>query len=174
MRHRCYFHNDIVAMPTIVYPGTFDPITLGHLDLITRAAPLFDRLVVAVADSSAKKPLFDLEQRIALVKEVIGEADNIDVIGFDTLTTELLDSLGANVMLRGLRSGTDFDYEWQLARMNQLQRPGTDNLFMMPSPSVSAISSSFVREISRMGGDISRLVPAAVQRALAERQQKER
>ncbi|MGJ8514881.1 pantetheine-phosphate adenylyltransferase [Carnimonas bestiolae] len=161
-------------MPIIVYPGTFDPITLGHLDLITRAAPLFERLIVAVADSRAKQPMFNLDQRIALVREVVDGQGNIDVIGFDTLTTELLDSLGANLMLRGLRTGTDFDYEWQLARMNQLQRPGTDNLFMMPSPSVSAVSSSFVREIAKMGGDTSQLVPTAVQRAIEKLQQEER
>lgn len=156
-------------MPSIVYPGTFDPITFGHLDLITRAVPLFDRLIVAVAASSSKTPLFSLDERVRLAREVTAGFENVEVIGFNELTTSLLDRLETNVLLRGLRTGTDFDYEWQLAQINQLQRPGTESLFMTPAAEYSSISSSIVREIARFGGNVSRLVPAPVVTALLAR-----
>ena len=154
-----------------VYPGTFDPITLGHADLIARAAPLFDRVVVAVAQSAGKHPAFELEERIDLAKRSLTGLDNVVVHGFDSLLAHFVKKIGAGVILRGLRAVSDFEYEFQLASMNRHLIPQAETLFLTPAEQYSFISSSLVREISRLGGDVSDFVPPAVQQALKQRWQ---
>src|SRR6478735_2444829 len=149
-----------------VYPGTFDPITNGHIDLASRAAPLFDRLIVAVADSSSKGPAFDLDERIALARTALGGIANVEVCGFASLLADFVEEIGAGVILRGLRAVSDFEYEFQLASMNRHLIPGVETLFLTPAEQYGFISSSLVREISRLGGDVSGFVPAAVAAAL--------
>lgn len=152
-----------------VYPGTFDPITRGHGDLVARAAPLFDRIVVAVAKSSGKAPAFPLEERVALATEALAGLPNVEVRGFDTLLATFVGEIGAGVILRGLRAVSDFEYEFQLASMNRHLIPQAETLFLTPAEQYSFISSSLVREIARLGGDVSGFVHPAVQRALRQR-----
>lgn len=152
-----------------VYPGTFDPITNGHIDLASRAAPLFDRLVVAVAQSSGKGPAFELEQRIELAREALGGVPNIEIRGFASLLADFVEEIGAGVILRGLRAVSDFEYEFQLASMNRHLIPAAETLFLTPAEQYSFISSSLVREIARLGGDVSGFVHPAVQKALRNR-----
>ncbi|MEO6968756.1 MAG: pantetheine-phosphate adenylyltransferase [Rhodanobacteraceae bacterium] len=152
-----------------VYPGTFDPITHGHADLIARAAPLFDRVIVAVAESTAKTPCFDLDQRIALARVALADVAKAEVRGFDTLLADFVVEVGAGVILRGLRAVSDFEYEFQLASMNRHLIPQAETLFLTPSEPYSFISSSLVREIARLGGDVSGFVHPAVQQALRQR-----
>ncbi|HVT32256.1 MAG TPA: pantetheine-phosphate adenylyltransferase [Rhodanobacteraceae bacterium] len=149
-----------------VYPGTFDPITNGHVDLATRAAPLFDRLIVAIADSTTKGPSFDLAERIALARVALAGVANIEVRGFATLLADLVEDAGAGVILRGLRAVSDFEYEFQLASMNRHLIPSAETLFLTPAEQYSFISSSLVREIARLGGDVSGFVHPVVQQAL--------
>lgn len=149
-----------------VYPGTFDPITNGHIDLVARAAPLFDEVVVAIAESPGKAPGFDHEQRIALAKAALGGLDNVRVCGFDNLLAHFVADLGAGVLLRGLRAVSDFEYEFQLASMNRHLIPQVETLFLTPAEAYSFISSSLVREIARLGGDVAQFVPPVVQVAL--------
>lgn len=158
-------HNSRIA----VYPGTFDPITRGHSDLVGRAAPLFDRVVVAVAESAGKQPAFNIDQRIALARTALADHDNVEVVGFDTLLAHFVDELKAGVILRGLRAVSDFEYEFQLASMNRHLIPGAETLFLTPAEQYSFISSSLVREIARLGGDVSSFVHPAVQKALRQR-----
>ena len=152
-----------------VYPGTFDPITHGHSDLVARAAPLFDRVIVAVADSSGKNPTFSLDERIALARIALAESRNVEVRGFDTLLADFVTEAGAGVILRGLRAVSDFEYEFQLASMNRHLIPQAETLFLTPAEQHSFISSSLVREIARLGGDVSGFVHPAVQQALRQR-----
>ena len=153
-----------------VYPGTFDPITNGHVDLVDRAAPLFERLIVGVAESPAKGPALPLAQRVALAREALAAHRNVEVRGFDSLLAHFVESLGAGVLLRGLRAVSDFEYEFQLASMNRHLIPEVETLFLTPAEQYGFISSSLVREISRLGGDVSAFVPPAVAEALrAER-----
>ncbi|HEU4663436.1 pantetheine-phosphate adenylyltransferase [Dokdonella sp.] len=152
-----------------VYPGTFDPITNGHIDLASRAAPLFDRLVVAVADSSTKMPAFDLAMRIDLARTALGGLANVEVRGFSTLLADFVEEIGAGVILRGLRAVSDFEYEFQLASMNRHLIPAAETLFLTPAEQYSFISSSLVREIARLGGDVSGFVHPVVQQALRTR-----
>jgi len=152
-----------------VYPGTFDPITHGHSDLVARAAPLFDRVIVAVAASTAKTPCLDLDRRIALARTALDGIGNVEVCGFDTLLAEFIASAGVGVILRGLRAVSDFEYEFQLASMNRHLIPQAETLFLTPSERYSFISSSLVREIARLGGDVSGFVHPAVQDALHQR-----
>ncbi|MEO7148920.1 MAG: pantetheine-phosphate adenylyltransferase [Rhodanobacteraceae bacterium] len=152
-----------------VYPGTFDPITHGHSDLIARAAPLFDRVIVAVAESTAKTPCFDLPQRIALARLALADNANVEVRGFDTLLADFVVEVNAGVILRGLRAVSDFEYEFQLASMNRHLIPQAETLFLTPSEPYSFISSSLVREIARLDGDVSGFVHPAVQQALRQR-----
>ncbi|HET8898885.1 MAG TPA: pantetheine-phosphate adenylyltransferase [Rhodanobacteraceae bacterium] len=152
-----------------VYPGTFDPITRGHGDLVARAAPLFDRVVVAVAESSGKAPAFALAERIALAREALADLPNVEVRGFDTLLAHFVAEIGAGVILRGLRAVSDFEYEFQLASMNRHLIPQAETLFLTPAEQYSFISSSLVREIARLGGDVSGFVHPAVQHALRQR-----
>lgn len=150
----------------VVYPGTFDPVTNGHLDLIERASRLFDEVVVAIAASEKKKPLFDLEQRIALAQDVVAHLPNVEVKGFSKLLVHFCQDEKANVLLRGLRAVSDFEYEFQLANMNRALDSGIETAFLTPSEHLSFISSSLVREISALGGDVSPFVPAPVLKAL--------
>lgn len=152
-----------------VYPGTFDPITNGHTDLIQRAAPLFERVVIGVAESPGKGPALPLEQRVALAREAVGDLPNVEVVGFNSLLADFVHAVGGGVLLRGLRAVSDFEYEFQLASMNRHLIPDVETLFLTPAEQYSFISSSLVREIARLGGDVSGFVHPSVARALAER-----
>ncbi len=157
-------------MPKIViYPGTFDPITNGHVDLIERAGRLFDKIIVAVAMSEGKSPLFDVDKRVSIVEEVVGPMKNIEVIGFKGLLVDFAKEHNADALLRGLRAVSDFEYEFQLANMNRRLSPNLESLFLTPAEQFSFISSTLVREIAMLNGDVSQFVPKAVQRALAEK-----
>ena len=152
-----------------VYPGTFDPITNGHADLVARAARLFDRIVVGIAESSGKGPALPLAERIALAREALAKIPNVEVRGFSSLLANFVRELGAGVILRGLRAVSDFEYEFQLASMNRHLIPEAETLFLTPAEQYSFISSSLVREIARLGGDVSGFVHPSVQRALRQR-----
>lgn len=149
-----------------VYPGTFDPITNGHIDLVDRAAPLFEKLVVGVAESPAKGPALELGLRVELARKALSPYPNVEVRGFNSLLADFAEKVGAGVLLRGLRAVSDFEYEFQLASMNRHLIPQVETLFMTPAEEYGFISSSLVREISRLGGDVSAFVPAAVAKAL--------
>ena len=155
-------------MNTAVYPGTFDPITNGHSDLIERAAKLFDKVVVAIAESPKKKPLLPLETRVALVEKVTEHLDNVEIVGFDCLLAEFLEEQDANIILRGLRAVSDFEYEFQLAAMNRHLAPNVESIFLTPAEHLSFVSSTLIREISSLGGDVTKFVHPAVAEALAE------
>ncbi len=152
-----------------VYPGTFDPITNGHIDLVSRAAPLFDHLVVAIADSQSKGPSFALDERIEMARLALAGIDNVEVRGFATLLASFVNEIGAGVILRGLRAVSDFEYEFQLASMNRHLIPEAETLFLTPAEQYSFISSSLVREIARLGGDVTGFVHPVVQQALRRR-----
>ena len=154
---------------TVIYPGTFDPITNGHVDLAERAARLFDRVVVAIAHSEKKTPLFPLEDRVSLCKGALLHLDNVDVVGFSNLLTDFAKSQNARCVLRGLRAVADFEYEFQLANMNRAIFPEFESIFLTTSEHLSYISSSLVREIAALDGDISPFVPTAVAVALKNR-----
>jgi pantetheine-phosphate adenylyltransferase len=151
---------------TVVYPGTFDPITNGHVDLVERAARLFDRVVVAIASSQKKSPLFSLDERVALAGTVLSHLDNVEITGFNILLTDFVTQQGSNCVLRGLRAVADFEYEFQLANMNRAMNPDFESVFLTPAEHLSYISSSLVREIASLGGDIDPFVPPAVAAAL--------
>lgn len=153
-------------MNIAVYPGTFDPITNGHFDLIERAARLFDKVVIAIASSPGKGPAFDLETRIALTGEVVAGLDNVEVIGFSGLMTEFMKQQEARILLRGLRAVSDFEYELQLANMNRAQMPELETVFLTPAVENSYISSTLIREIAKLGGDVSQHVHPRVAAAL--------
>ncbi|MEY2867494.1 MAG: pantetheine-phosphate adenylyltransferase [Pseudomonadota bacterium] len=152
---------------TAVYPGTFDPITNGHVDLVARAAVLFDTVILAVAQSPNKTPVFSLDERVAMAEHSLRDYANIRVVGFNGLLARFVDEVKAGVLLRGLRAVSDFEYEFQLASMNRHLIPGAETVFLTPSEQFSFISSSLVREVARLGGDVSEFVPANVQSALA-------
>jgi pantetheine-phosphate adenylyltransferase len=154
-----------------VYPGTFDPITNGHADLVARAAPLFERIVVAVAESpnKGKGPGFTMQERISLARLALADLPNVEVRGFDCLLAQFVSDIGAGVIIRGLRAVSDFEYEFQLASMNRHLIPNAETLFLTPAEQYSFISSSLVREIGRLGGDISGFVHPAVQQAMRQR-----
>jgi len=153
-------------MKTAVYPGTFDPVTNGHSDLIRRASRLFDRLIVAVAANPAKQPRFDLTQRLALIKAALPDLPNVEVCSFDNLLVNFVQQRGAGVILRGLRAVSDFEYEFQLAGMNRKLAPEVETLFLTPAEKFTYISSGLVREIAALGGDVSEFVHPTVQAAL--------
>lgn len=158
-------------MPTevVVYPGTFDPITNGHVDLTERAARLFERVVVGIAYSAKKTPMFSLEERIELCQQSLAHLPNVEVIGFNTLLIDFVKSQGANCVLRGLRAVSDFEYEFQLANMNRAMHAEFESIFLTPAEHLSYISSSLVREIAILNGDITPFVPAPVAAKLANR-----
>lgn len=156
-------------MVTAVYPGTFDPLTLGHLDLLERASPLFDEVIVAVAQSAGKHPLFTLEERTALAKEAASHLRNVHVESFGGLLAHFVRERGARVIIRGARAVSDFEYEFQMAGMNRTLIPEVETVFMMPGADYQFVSGTFVREIALMGGDVSRFVTPAIARALQEK-----
>lgn len=156
-------------MRSVVYPGTFDPITNGHVDLIHRASCLFDRVVVAVAADSGKQPLFSIEERVALIRESLVDQPNLEILPFAGLLVNFTRTLGVSVIMRGLRAVSDFEYEFQLAGMNRRMAPDIETLFLTPSEQYAYISSSLVREIARLHGDVSSFVTPAVQAALRAR-----
>ncbi len=152
-----------------VYPGTFDPITNGHVDLVGRAAPLFERIVVGIAESPGKSPAFSMSERVDLARIALAGYENVEVRGFNSLLAHFVRDLGAGVVLRGLRAVSDFEYEFQLASMNRHLIPNVETLFLTPAEQYSFISSSLVREIGRLGGDVTGFVHPAVQAALHSR-----
>jgi pantetheine-phosphate adenylyltransferase len=156
-------------MKIVVYPGTFDPITNGHVDLVERACRLFDRVVLAIASSERKGPLFSLRERIDLAEAALSHVDNVEVRGFDYLLVNFVRDRGACGVIRGLRAVSDFEYEFQLANMNRALAPDVESIFLTPSEKLSYISSSLVREIASLKGDISPFVPAVVAAALKSR-----
>ena len=156
-------------MNRVLYPGTFDPITRGHSDLIERAARLFDHVIVAVAANPKKSPMFSLEERVALATEVTAHLPNVEVVGFNNLLAHFVKEVNANMFIRGLRAVSDFEYEFQLANMNRKLAPDVESFFLTPSEKYSFISSTLVREIAILGGDISEFVHPAVAQALAQR-----
>jgi len=154
---------------TAIYPGTFDPITNGHSDLIQRAARLFDKVIVAIAANPKKEPLFNLEERVELAREVLVGVDNVEVCGFDCLLADFAHQREATVILRGLRAVSDFEYEFQLAGMNRRLAPGVETLFLTPAEKYTFISSSLVKEVASLGGDVSDFVDPKVKAALNNR-----
>ncbi|MCB1846251.1 MAG: pantetheine-phosphate adenylyltransferase [Halieaceae bacterium] len=154
---------------TVIYPGTFDPITNGHVDLVERASRLFDKVVLGIAHSEKKTPLFSLDQRVALCKASLSHLDNVEVVGFSNLLIDFAREQGARCVLRGLRAVADFEYEFQLANMNRAMYPDFESIFLTPSEHLSYISSSLVREIAALDGDISPFVPEPVNAAVRER-----
>lgn len=152
-----------------IYPGTFDPMTNGHLDLVTRAALMFDQVILAIAASPSKKPLFSLEERVALATAATSHLPNVEVIGFSDLMATFAKNHQANVLVRGLRAVSDFEYEMQLANMNKHLMPTLESVFMMPSKEWSFISSSLVKEVARHGGDIKPFLPDNITQALLEK-----
>jgi pantetheine-phosphate adenylyltransferase len=154
---------------TALYPGTFDPVTNGHLDIIRRAALLFERVIVAVADSPRKGPLFTLDERVGLVRAACEEISGVEVRSFTGLLAQEYETLGIDVVIKGLRSVTDFEYEFQQAQANRRLHPAFETMFFMPSDRNTCISSSLVREIFALGGDVRDFVPSHVARVLAGR-----
>jgi pantetheine-phosphate adenylyltransferase len=151
-----------------IYPGTFDPITNGHLDIIARASKLYHKVIVAVAVNRGKTPLFSLNERVELIGRVISEFSNVAVIGFDNLLVECAKQQGATVILRGLRAVSDFEYEFQLAGMNRRLAPELETMFLTPAEQYEFISSTMIREIAQLKGDVSCFVPDAVHQRLIE------
>ncbi len=145
-----------------VYPGTFDPFTCGHEDLVRRAAHVFDRVVVGVADSESKRPMFSAAERVAMARETLASLPNVEVTGFSALLMDFVRQQGAKIILRGLRAVSDFEYEFQMAGMNRHLHPDVETLFLTPSEQYTFISATIVREIARFGGDVSHFVPQNV------------
>jgi len=154
---------------TAVYPGTFDPLTRGHEDLVRRAAGLFPKLVVGVAESTGKNPFFTFDERLAIAREVLSHYPNVEVAGFSGLLSEFVRAHGARVIVRGLRAVSDFEYEFQMAGMNRYLLPDVETLFLTPSDQYQFISGSIVREIALLGGDVSTFVFPSVERWLLAR-----
>jgi pantetheine-phosphate adenylyltransferase len=149
-------------MLKVVYPGTFDPFTKGHEDLVRRAAKLFDRVVVGIADSESKRPMFTAAERIAMTREVLAGHANVEVMGFSGLLMDFVHSIGASVIVRGLRAVSDFEYEFQMAGMNRNLYPEVETLFLTPAEQYLFMSATIVREIARFGGDVSSFVHPVV------------
>ncbi len=155
-------------MTKALCPGSFDPVTIGHVDIIERAADLFDELVVAVVSNPSKAPLFGVQERIELLEEAVGHLPNVEISAFDGLLVEFAASIGVSVIVKGLRAVSDFDYEIQMAQMNK-QLSGIETFFLAASPVSSYLSSSLVKEVARFGGDVSSLVPQGVAKRLGEK-----
>src|SRR5881628_92353 len=152
-----------------IYPGTFDPLTRGHEDLVRRASTLFDTLVVAIADSKAKRPFFPIDERIAMAREVLADVKNVEVLGFSNLLIDFVREQRARVVLRGLRAVSDFEYEFQLAGMNRNLYPEMETIFLTPSEQHMFISATLVREIAALGGDVAKFVDPVVEKRLKAR-----
>ena len=154
-------------MKVAIYPGSFDPITLGHMDIIDRGCGLFDKIVVAVAQSEGKRPLFSLDERVRLVKEIYKDNERVEVLGFPRqLTVDLAREHNACAIIRGLRAVADFEYEFQLATMNRALAPDIESIFLTPKESLIYVSSSLIKEISDLKGDVSKFVHPVVEQAL--------
>ena len=156
-------------MTSVIYPGTFDPITNGHLDIIERSAVIFPRVLVAVANSPSKKPLFSLDERVELVRQSVVHLSNVEVLGFSDLLANVIKQHNISAIIRGVRTTTDFEYELQLAALNRLLTKGVDSLFFPPAEKWAFVSSTIVREIYLHGGDVAELVPVPVFNALKSR-----
>lgn len=156
----------------VIYPGTFDPITNGHVDLVSRAAKMFDEVVIAIAIGHHKNPIFTLEERVELAQQSLKHLPNVELVGFDGLLVDFFKEQKATAVLRGLRAISDFEYEFQLANMNRQLDPQFEAVFLTPSEQYSFISSTLVREIARLKGDVTRFVPQVVVDAFANKHQK--
>ena len=156
-------------MKTAIYPGSFDPVTKGHLDLTTRASPMFDKLIVAVASSREKDYLFDCDERLRLVTEATSSIDNVETVRFSGLLANLVEERNALAIIRGLRAVSDFEYEFQLALMNRQLVQRAETVFLMPSLKYVYLSSSLVKEVAQNGGDVSSFVPRCVENALKKK-----
>jgi pantetheine-phosphate adenylyltransferase len=156
-------------MRTVIYPGSFDPLTNGHLDLVQRAAKLFDRVIVAVAKNDSKHPLFTLKERRTLVTKCVDHLSNVEVGSFDGLLVDYVEARSAQAIIRGLRAVSDFEFEFQLALMNRKLNERVETIFMMPKDTYTFLSSRMVKEIARLGGDVSSFVPPEVEKALTSR-----
>ncbi len=152
-----------------IYPGTFDPMTRGHEDLVRRAALLFERVVLAIAESPSKRPHFGLVERVEMAQEVLHDVPNVDIVGFNTLLMNFVHEQGAKVIVRGLRAISDFEYEFQMAGMNRSMYPDVETVFLTPGEQYMFISATMVREIARLGGDVSKFVQPCVQERLRAR-----
>lgn len=152
-----------------IYPGTFDPFTRGHEDLVRRGALLFDRIVVAIAESRGKSPIFDLGERVAIAREILAPFPNVEVVGFDGLLMDFLRAHDARLIMRGLRAVSDFEYEFQMAGMNRRLFPDVETVFLTPADEYMFISATMVREIARLGGDVSKFVQPAVHERLRQK-----
>ena len=159
---------DVVGVRTVIYPGSFDPVTNGHLDVIERAAKLFDRVIVAVAVNSSKDPLFTKNQRQKQITEAVAALGNVEVNAFDGLLVDFARDQKSQAIIRGLRAVSDFEFEFQLALMNRKLEPNIETIFMMPRETYTFLSSKLVKEIAQLGGNVGAFVPPHVERALAE------
>ena len=156
-------------MQRAVYPGTFDPMTMGHVDLVRRASKLFDSVIIAIASSDSKKPMFSLEERIEIGNKIFADDPNVEVVGFSGLLVNFAKDNDANILIRGLRVVADFEYEFQLANMNRAMSPDIESVFLTPKEEYSYISSSLVKEIATMGGDVTRFVDPVTLEALNQK-----
>ena len=156
-------------MQRAVYPGTFDPMTMGHVDLVKRASKLFDSVIIAIASSDSKKPMFSLEERIEIGNKIFAEDPKVEVVGFSGLLVNFAKDNDANILIRGLRVVADFEYEFQLANMNRAMSPDIESVFLTPKEEYSYISSSLVKEIATMGGDVTRFVDPVTLDALNQK-----
>jgi len=156
-------------MRRAIYPGSFDPVTNGHLDVIERARKLFDEVVVAVADNDEKQPLFSLKERLDLLRETAGKINNVRIADFDGLLVEFAKAESAGAVIRGLRAVSDFEFEFQMALMNRKLETGVETIFLMPKEEYTYLSSRIVKEIARLGGNVSSFVPASVAKALSSK-----
>lgn len=156
-------------MSKAIYPGSFDPVTLGHIDVITRASKIFDEIIVGVLINSSKTPLFSIDERVNMLKEVCGGLENVRIISFDGFSVDFAKEQNANVIIRGLRAITDFEYELQMAQTNRILNPQIDTLFLTTSIDYSYLSSSIVKEVAFLGGDISRFVPETIIKKVYDR-----
>jgi pantetheine-phosphate adenylyltransferase len=156
-------------MRTAIYPGSFDPLTNGHLDVVQRAAKLFDRVIVAIASNEGKNPLFTLKERVALVEQSVKDLPNVEADAFDILLVDYVVAKNAQAIVRGLRAVSDFEFEFQLALMNRKLNENVETIFMMPKDTYTFLSSRIVKEIARLGGDVSPFVPPHVQAALKKK-----
>jgi pantetheine-phosphate adenylyltransferase len=149
-----------------IYPGTFDPITRGHEDLVRRAGGLFDKLILAIAESPSKRPYFTLEERVEMARETLADMNNVEIVGFNNLLMDFVHERGAKVIVRGLRAVSDFEYEFQMAGMNRSLYPEVETVFLTPGEQYMFVSATMVREIARLGGDVGKFVQPSVNKRL--------
>lgn len=152
-----------------IYPGTFDPITCGHIDILERASKMFDHILLAIANSSRKNPMFTLDERVALAKDVCSHIPNVEVLGFSELMANFAKKQNANVLIRGVRSVADFEYEWQLANMNRHFAQDLESVFLLPSQNLSFVSSSLIKDVALHDGDVSAFLPESVTQAMMQK-----